>query len=129
MAEKPRKKIVHKTLQLSKDKTRTSLEGFFDFIRSQGVVGIAIGFIIGTQARVLVDQFSSSFINPLLGLIVGTGEGLSGKKVYLTFGDQTATFAWGAFVYSLINFIIVLIIVYLVYKWLRLDKLAKQPPK
>lgn len=123
---KTHKKIVHKTLELTKDKTKKNVDGFVDFIRSQGVVGIAIGFILGTQARILVDQFSASFVNPVLGLIVGSSDGLSSKNVYFTVNGETATFAWGAFLYSLINFVIVAAIVYFTFRWLRLDRLDKK---
>ena len=130
MAETKKTKVAaHKTLQVTKSvhrKTKGSLQGFFDFIRTQGIVGLAIGFVIGVQAKALVDQFSSSFVNPILGLIVGSTGGLTNKKFVVTVGDSTAVFTWGAFVYSVINFIIIAAIIYFVFKWLRLDKLDKK---
>ena len=102
------------------------ISGFIEFIRSQGVVGLAIGFIIGTQAKALVDQMSNSFVNPLLGLIVGSGDGLTSQVFSLTFGEKTATFSWGAFVYALINFFIIAAIIYFTFRLLRLDKLDKK---
>lgn len=119
----------HRSFQLTttaKKKAKSHAQGFFDFFRTHGVVGLAIGFVIGTQARLLVDQFSSSFVNPILGLIVGTGEGLTDKQFALSFGNSTAVFAWGAFAYALINFLIIAVLIYLVYRWLRLDKLDKK---
>lgn len=107
-------------------RTGKGLQGFVDFIRSQGVVGLAIGFVIGTQAKALVDQMSNSFVNPLLGLIVGSGDGLTSKTFDLTLSDKTATFTWGAFVYSLINFLIIAAIIYFTFRILRLDKLDKK---
>jgi large conductance mechanosensitive channel len=101
------------------------LAGFIEFFRKQGVVGLAIGFVVGTQARMLVDQFNSSFVNPILGLVVGTGDGLTAQTFDLTVGGKTATFTWGAFVYSLINFFTVALIIYFVFRLLRLDKLDK----
>ncbi len=99
--------------------------GFVHFMRTQGVVGLAIGFVVGTQARVLIDQLTASFVNPLLGLVLGTGEGLGAKVFYLTIGENTAEFAWGAFVYALINFVAIAAIIYFTFRWLRLDKLDK----
>jgi large conductance mechanosensitive channel len=117
-----RKAVAEKT----RAKTRQQFGGFAEFLRTQGVVGLAIGFIIGTQAKVLVDQLSASFINPLLGLMIGGGENLTAEKFALTVGDNTAVFTWGQFVFVLINFIITAAIIYFTFKWLRLDKLDKK---
>lgn len=110
----------------AKAKTRQQFGGFVEFLRTQAVVGLAIGFIIGTQAKVLVDQFSASFINPILGLVIGGGENLSAQQFSLTISDNTAVFKWGAFVFVLINFVITAAIIYFAFKWLRLDKLDKK---
>lgn len=115
--------------QRARMRTRSELGGFVDFIRTQGVVGLAIGFVIGTQAKVLVDQLTMSFVNPLLGLIVGTGEGLNQKTFSLTFDGNTANFAWGAFLYALINFLVIAAIIYFTFKWLKLEKLDKPKDK
>lgn len=90
------------------------------------MVGLAIGFIIGTQAKVLVDQLNASFINPLLGLVIGSGENLTAQHFSLTLGDNTAVFNWGQFVFVLINFIITAAVIYFTFRWLRLDKLDKK---
>lgn len=107
-------------------KSKAEFGGFVEFLRTQGVVGLAIGFIIGTQAKVLVDSLNASFINPLLGLMLGSGTNLSAQKFSLTVGSNTAVFTWGQFVFVLINFIITAAIIYFSYKWLRLDKLEKK---
>jgi large conductance mechanosensitive channel len=131
MEEPKQKKVVHRTLKITQNvnqRAKKSTQGFFDFIRTQGVVGLAIGFIIGTQARTLVEQFSKSFINPILGLVVGESEGLNSAFFTLTFQGNNAEFYWGAFIYALINFIIIAMIVYFTFKLLRLDKLDKKKP-
>lgn len=128
MSEK-KPEAEYETLKLGKQakkKAKGHAQGFSDFVRTHGVVGLAIGFVIGTQARVLVDQLSNSFINPLLGLIIGSGEGLTVKKFAITLGNTTAVFKWGAFVYALINFLLIAVLIYLVYRWLHLDKLDKK---
>ncbi len=109
-----------------KSKAKNSTQGFVDFLRSQGVVGIAIGFVMGTQARLLIDQMSRSFIDPLLGLMLGGNTTLSEKTLYVQVNSASATFAWGAFIYAVINFLIIAMIIYFTFKWLRLDKLDKK---
>lgn len=123
VAPPPKHKKVTKHVS---HKAKSEVTGFVEFIRTQGVVGLAIGFIIGAQAKILVDQLSASFINPILGLIVGSPEGLTGKVWFVTIGERSATFTWGAFLYSIINFMIIAAVIYFTFKWLRLDKLDKK---
>ena len=99
--------------------------GFLDFLREQSVVGLAIGFIVGGQARELVDQLMKSFIDPFVGVIIGA-DSLSKKTFIVHHGGHDTIFAWGEFVYSLLNFIAVLAVVYAVIKIFNLDKLDKK---
>ncbi|HET8669320.1 MAG TPA: MscL family protein [Candidatus Saccharimonadales bacterium] len=100
--------------------------GFVDFLREQSVVGLAIGLVLGTQAKVLVDQLVISFFNPITGLFL-PGEGTLKQKVFtLEWGGKSAEFAYGAFISSLLTFVIVAAVVYYVFKGLRLDKLDKK---
>lgn len=97
--------------------------GFVNFLREQAVVGLAVGFIIGTQAQAVVKQLVASFINPLFTLFFG--EQLTTRTFAFTFHDRTASFGWGAFVYGLLNFLFVLLAIYVVIKFFKLDKLDK----
>lgn len=107
-------------------KEKRPLSGFADFVREQGVMGLAIGFVLGTQTKTLVDQIVASFINPLLGLVLpGTGA-LSVRTFSLTMGGQTADFRYGAFLFQLITFVLVAAVVYFVFKALKLDRLDKK---
>ncbi len=122
-ARKTAKKTVAKTTR------RTGLYGFTDFIREQGVVGIAIGLVFAAQIKVVVDQFLASFVNPILGIVLpGTGD-LSKKTVTFMI-DKNGTkeqlvFAWGQFAYVLLSFIIVAVIIFYVFKSLKLERLKK----
>jgi large conductance mechanosensitive channel len=102
------------------------LSGFVDFIREQGVVGLAIGLAIGTQAGILVKDIVSSIIDPILGLIIGNSDGLSKASWTLYIGDRSAKFLFGQLVYSLIVFLSVCAVVYFVAMGLKLDKLDKK---
>lgn len=98
------------------------LQGFVDFVREQGVIGLAIGLVLGTQIKTLVDQLVLSFVNPLVGLLLPGGGTLQDKAFRIS--DQS--FKWGAFVSQMISFIIVCAIVYFLVKGLKLDKLDKK---
>lgn len=108
--------------------TRTggALGGFMAFVREQGVVGLAVGLVLGTQVKTLVDQIVTSFINPLLGLLLPGGGGLAQKTFSLTIGSKTADFGYGAFIAVSISFLTVAAVVYFMVKGLKLDKLDKK---
>lgn len=95
--------------------------GFFQFIREQGVVGLAIGFILGGAINVLVGSLVNDVIQPSLGLVIGK-EGLNGL--------QYKSIMYGKFLGNVINFIILAAVVYFGFKGLKLDRLdAKKEEK
>lgn len=97
------------------------MRGFIDFVRTQGVVGLAVGLILGGAVSELVKSLIHSFINPLLGLILGSATGLSSA----TFMIGNATIAYGAFLNTVINFTVIAFVVYFGVKKLKLDKIDK----
>ncbi len=97
------------------------MQGFLDFIREQGVVGLAIGFILGAEVTALVKALVTNIINPIIGLF-GSADSLADASFMI--GD--ATIGYGAFVAQLINFLIIAAVVYYVFKGLGLDKLDKK---
>jgi large conductance mechanosensitive channel len=102
------------------------LQGFTDFVREQGVAGLAIGVVLGTQIKTLVDQLVASFITPLLGLLLPGGGNLVQKTFHMSFRGKEQDFAWGAFVAQFISFLAVAAIIYIAVKRLKLDKFDKK---
>ena len=101
------------------------MKSFLEFIRERGVVGLAVGFILGGAVSQLVASFINDILNPLLGLVLGSVGGLKTA----TFSVLGANIAWGDFVTVLINFIVVAAVVFYGFKLLRLDKLDKPKEK
>ncbi|MEK7071079.1 MAG: MscL family protein [Patescibacteria group bacterium] len=97
------------------------MRGFIDFIREKGVVGLAVGFILGGAIQKLVTSMVTDLINPFLGLILGSAKGL--QTAYIPIGS--AKILYGSFISSFIDFIIIALVVYYGVKALRLDKLEK----
>lgn len=95
--------------------------GFLDFIREQGVIGLAIGFILGGSIRSVVDSIVNDLINPLLGLLLGKVD--FSQAVWQV---GSAEVAWGNFIATLINFTIVAAVVFFGVKGLGLEKLDKK---
>ena len=77
------------------------ITGFMDFVRTQGVVGLAVGIILGGAVTKLVASLVGDLINPVIGIFLGN------------------------FISSLIDFGIIAAVVYLGVKKLKLDKLDK----
>lgn len=100
-------------------------QGFTEFVRKQGVIGLAVGLAIGTQASELVKNIVSSVITPIVDLLVGKG-GLDGLDLFVKIGDRTAKFEFGLLIDSSIKFIAVAVVIYFVIMGLRLDKLDKK---
>ncbi len=97
---------------------KKELRGFLEFIRSKGVVGLAIGIIIGMVVTATVQSLVGDIINPLLGLLV-SADTLQGATVMV--GD--AELRWGNFLATLIDLVLIAGVVYFGVKWLRLDKI------
>lgn len=97
------------------------MRSFLDFIREQGVVGFATGFILGGAVSDLVKAFVTDLVNPVIGLFLGSVEGLK-TRAFPLFG---ATIAWGDFITILINFLVLAAVVYFLFRVLGLEKLDK----
>ena len=104
----------------------THMAGFVNFIREQGVVGLAVGLAIGTAAGDTVKKLVTAFIDPLVQLIVGSQQGLQSASFTVEVAGRKGEFLYGAFVSSLITLIAVAFVVYAIIHFLKLDKLDKK---
>jgi len=104
------------------------VSGFVGFLREHAVVGLAVGFAIATQAQALIKQLITSFIDPLYALLFN-GDKLSARTTAIHWHGRVQQFAWGAFVYTLIDFLFVLLAIYFIIKLFNLDKLDKPKEK
>ena len=116
---------MEKAAKASSKKARTAFEGFMDFVRKQGVVGLAIGLAIGTQASELVKNIVTSVITPFVDLLIGNG-GLKGITFTPHVFGHHATFQFGLLIDSIIKFIAVALVIYFVVMGLKLDKIDKK---
>ena len=104
----------------------THMAGFVNFIREQGVVGMAVGLAIGTAVGDTVKKLVTAFIDPLVQLVVGSQQGLQSASFTLEIAGRKGEFLYGAFVSSLITLIAVAFVVYAIVHFLKLDKLDKK---
>jgi large conductance mechanosensitive channel len=95
------------------------MKGFLNFVREQGVMGLAVGFILGGAVSKVVTALITDIVNPVLGALLGMTKGLTTAS--FTFG--TVSILYGDFISVLIDFIVVALVVYFGVKGLGLDKL------
>ncbi len=95
---------------------------FKDFIKEYKVLGLAVAFIIGQAATVLVKSIVDNIVMPIITPFIPGG------------AWQTATFkigpiviGWGPFLSALINFLIIAWVVFLIAKYFfKEEKVAKK---
>jgi large conductance mechanosensitive channel len=88
---------------------------FMDFIGKAGVLGLAVGFIMGTYVGKVVSALVQDIIMPIPGAFIPGGDWR--KAVVSLPIDQGMTFAVGDFVGVIIDFMIVAIVVFLIVKY------------
>lgn len=98
------------------------MRGFIEFIREQGVMGLAVGFILGGAISKLVSSLVVDLINPLLGIVLGAVGNLSDASIQV----GSATILWGNFVSNAIDFLVIALVVYVGVRVLRLDRLDRR---
>lgn len=98
------------------------MKQFLDFIKEQGIAGLAVGFILGGAVSDLVKSLIDNIISPLLGILLNQAQGLT-QADFVVLG---ASVKYGALISTLINFLVIASVVYFGVKKLGLDKLDKQ---
>lgn len=109
-----------------KEKGSSHGSGFLNFIRTQGVVGLAVGLAIGAAAGDTVKKLVDGFINPIVQFIVGSQDALNSAVWRFELWGRSADFAWGAFVSSAITLIATALVIYWIINVLKLDRLDKK---
>ena len=98
------------------------MKGFIEFIREKVVVGFAVGFLMGGAVSKLISSLVTDIINPLLGLLLSKTKSL--ESMY--FQIAGAKVMWGNFLSSLIDFIILAFVVYMIIKAINISKVEKK---
>ncbi len=85
------------------DEKKNFIFGFLQFVKKYGVVGLALGVVMGNAVNTLVKSLVENIINPILAKIIGKVDLSSivfqGIKI-------------GSFINDVINFLILLFVVY-----------------
>jgi large conductance mechanosensitive channel len=103
---------------------------FAHFLKTFGIIGLAIAFVIGAAASKLVTALVTDIINPIIGLALPSGD-LKTLQYSVT-NQLTGTisdFKYGDFIANIIDFLIIAVIVFILYKQLSKFKLVEDKTK
>jgi len=88
---------------------------FMAFIGKAGVLGLAVGFIMGTYIGTVVTALVQDLIMPIPGALMPGGDWR--KAIFTLPVGQGMNFAVGDFVGVVINFLIVAVVVFFIAKY------------
>ncbi|HUD06407.1 MAG TPA: MscL family protein [Candidatus Saccharimonadales bacterium] len=128
ISEPPKaKKVKQISSHLREGKTSKTIKGFSEFFRRQGVVGLAIGIFLGSDAKTVVDALTNNIINPMVGIVTGNVN-LSNESICIKTvrGVCQSKIGWGNLVSTLISFVIAIIVIYVIVKAFKLDHFDKK---
>ena len=103
---------------------KTLAQEFFYFLKTFGIIGLAIAFVIGQAASGLVTSFVDDIINPLIGLFLPAGNLDAVSMQVPNISGGTTEFRIGHLISSIIDFVIIALVVFLAYKQLSRFKLV-----
>jgi large conductance mechanosensitive channel len=109
--------------------TRTFITQFFDFLKTFGIIGLAIAFVIGQASSKLITALVEDIINPLIGLFLPSGslEQLSTKITSIS--GVISEFKYGDFIANIIDFLIIALVVFVAYRALSKYKIIENKSK
>lgn len=94
---------------------------FKAFALKGNIMDLAIGVIIGGAFGKIVASLVNDILMPIIGLVMG---GVNFSELAITVG--AAVIKWGAFVQTILDFLIVAILIFIIVK--TANKMKKTPP-
>lgn len=99
-----------------------NIKEFFTFVRQQGVIGLAVGFILGGSVNKVVTSLVADIVDPILGLLLGTAGNLKDAKIVI----GAASIKWGNFLSTFIDFLVIAFVVFIFARLLKLESVEKK---
>ena len=103
------------------------LKEFKVFALKGSVIDLAIAVIIGMALGKIISSLVEDILMPLIGIFMG---GVSFAELKFTVGD--AVFAYGLFIQSIIDFIIIAFVIFMIIRWINSAKKKEEdatPPE
>ena len=96
------------------------LKEFRDFIMRGNVIDLAIAFVMGVAFTGIINSLVNDIIMPLVGVLLG---GVDFSALSITVGS--AVIAYGKFLQTVVNFLIIAWVVFLIVK--AINRFKKPP--
>jgi large conductance mechanosensitive channel len=97
------------------------IKKFILFVRQQGVIGLAVAFVIGGAIQKVVAAFVTDILNPIVSIFLGPNSDFT--KATFTVGK--ATFLYGDFLSNVMNFLLIVLAIYLLVNGIHADMLDR----
>lgn len=111
-------------------------EEFKKFVMRGNVVDLAIGIVIGAAFKDVINSFVDNILMPPIGLLIGDVD-FSNLFITLSGGSYqslkeaqdagAATLNYGLFINSIINYIIIAFVIFLLIRWI--NKVTQEAEK
>ncbi len=111
------------------DKKKGFLAEFKEFISRGNVMDLAVGVIIGSAFTAIVTSLVNDMLMPAIGCLIG-GLNFSDLKIVITKaseGVEEAAIYYGKFIQSVVNFLLVALVIFLVVKGINRFYKKKEP--
>lgn len=105
------KTIKKKKREIIIEKASESKNEFLDFLKNYNVLELAIGVVIGSAVKDLTTSIANDMIMPIIGIMSPTG---SWREIVFTIAGSD--FKIGNLIGSLLNFLIIAVLVFIVIK-------------
>ncbi|MGL4758283.1 MAG: MscL family protein [Patescibacteria group bacterium] len=100
-------------------KSQSLAAEFFEFLKKFGVIGLAIGVVVGGAVKTFVDEIVRTMVTPLVNYVlslVGFKAGGAIDLPKLTEGAKAESLLVGDLIGATINFLVLMLIVFIVVK-------------
>lgn len=110
------------------EKARTFAEEFKEFISRGNVVDMAVGVIVGSAFSAIATSLVNDVVMPVIGLIIGGLDLMSMKITLVPAVGESAEVAimYGAFLQSILSFLLVALVVFVMVKTINKFRRAKE---
>lgn len=89
------------------------MNGFTNFIREQGIFGLAVGFILGSSVSSLVSALVEDLLNPLISILFGSVVNM--ENLFVTV--RGVDIRYGHFISVLTDFFVIAFVVYILFTY------------
>ena len=106
------------------------VQEFMGFLKTFGIIGLAIAFVIGAAASKLVTALVNDIITPIVGLALPSGDLKALQSTVINSATGAVSeFKYGDFIANIIDFVIIALIVFVMYKVLSKFKIVDDKTK